>query len=67
MKKNLSGFHEIKQKPIDYLFLFLYCIFLIVVSTSSCPVFLTNEMSGWLKLYRVIAETEIDRSSCFFS
>jgi len=30
-----------------------------VVSTSSCPVFLTNEMSGWLKLYRVIAKAEI--------
>jgi len=38
-----------------------------VVSTSSCPVFLTNEMSGWLKLYRVIAKAEIGRSSCFFS
>jgi len=30
-----------------------------VVSTSSCPVFLTNEMSGWLKLYKVIAKAEI--------
>jgi len=32
---------------------------LCVVSTSSCPVFLTNEMSGWLKVYMVIAKAEI--------
>jgi len=30
-----------------------------VVSTSRCPVFLTNEMSGWFKINRFIAKAEI--------